>query len=222
MNRSDELSAGSLWFWATAIAAALGVAINALAAYGNEAGHFSPGMARFFNTLAFFTILANTLVAVFNFQLARGNNASELRFRILRTTALIAITITGIVYHTLLRDYSDLDGWALVGDLIAHSIVPLMAIAGYFAFGPRQTIQSRTVWLALIFPVVWSIFTLMRGEIVSWYPYPFMDVDKHGYRRVFVNMAGIAIAFWLVGSAYRLADQCLADRRTAQSARTAM
>jgi hypothetical protein len=33
-------------------------------------------------------------------------------------------------------------------------------------------------------PVVWLTYTLIRGAIVGWYPYPFIDVGQHGYAKV--------------------------------------
>lgn len=213
MVRRSEASGGNWWFLATVAAVVAAVLVNALVAYGNEEGRFSPGVARFFNTFAYFTILSNILTGLMSLLMARGADLRAGWFRVLRITALIAITITGIVYHTLLRQEWDPEGWALVGDQLAHTVVPLMALAGFVVFGPRGLIDERDVWLGLVFPVIWSVFTMIRGEIVDWYPYPFIDVDEHGYGRVLINMAGIAVVFWLVGTAYRLADGWLAVRR---------
>lgn len=91
----------------------------------------------------------------------------------------------------------------------------MLALFGFVLFGPGGLINSRTVWLALVFPLAWSIFTLFRGEVVDWYPYPFIDVTEHGYGRVLLNMSGIAAAFLLVGFAYRWADDRLTKRRQA-------
>jgi hypothetical protein len=212
VGRSERSGGGYWWFLATTALVVAAVLVNALVAYGNEEGRFSPGIARFFNTFAYFTILSNILTGAMSLLLARGVDARAIWFRVLRITALIAITITGLVYHTLLRQEWDPEGWALVGDQLAHTVVPLMALLGFVLFGPRGLIDIRDVWLGLLFPVVWSIFTMFRGEVVDWYPYPFIDVGDHGYGRVFINMAGIAIVFWSVGTAYRLADDWLATR----------
>ena len=196
------------------IAVILAVIVNALVAYGNEDGFFSPGIARLFNTFSYFTILSNILTGIASYLIVRRTDLERMWFRVLRLTALITITITGIVYHTLLRQEWDPEGWALIGDQLAHTLVPLMALIGFVAFGPRGPIDSRSVWLALTFPAVWAVFTLIRGEIVDWYPYPFIDVEVHGYGRVFLNMAGIAVVYWLVGTAYRLADGWLTERES--------
>jgi hypothetical protein len=58
--------------------------------------------------------------------------------------------------------------------------------------------------LSLLFPVSWLTYTLVRGVIWDWHPYPFVDVSAHGYARVALNsfgvtavLAGVAAAFWL-------------------------
>ena len=35
-----------------------------------------------------------------------------------------------------------------------------------------------------MFPILWAVFTLVRGPLAQpdFYPYPFMDVAEHGYR----------------------------------------
>jgi hypothetical protein len=72
-------------------------------------------------------------------------------------------------------------------NLVVHYIVPFSMIAGWLAFGPRPRINRLTVLLSLLFPVLWMAYTLVRGAIWKWYPYPFLDVPSHGYARVALN-----------------------------------
>ena len=44
-------------------------------------------------------------------------------------------------------------------------------------------------------PVAWLAFTLVRGPIVEWYPYPFLDVNEHGYPLVLVNVVVVALLY---------------------------
>ncbi|GAA4681632.1 Pr6Pr family membrane protein [Frondihabitans cladoniiphilus] len=39
----------------------------------------------------------------------------------------------------------------------------------------RTPVRWRTLWLVLIYPLVWGWFTLQRGREVRWYPYFFLD-----------------------------------------------
>ena len=60
----------------------------------------------------------------------------------------------------------------------------------------RLGLRVAAVWLA--FPVAWFAYTLVRGAHAGWYPYPFVDVARHGYGHVFLNgavmLAGMALA----------------------------
>jgi hypothetical protein len=47
------------------------------------------------------------------------------------------------------------------------------------------------VLLWLIFPLAWLAFTLIRGAVDNWYPYPFLDPDNGGYRSVAYHVAAI-------------------------------
>jgi hypothetical protein len=70
-------------------------------------------------------------------------------------------------------------------------------------YGPRRLTSRRIVWLAVSFPVAWCLFTLIRGELVGWYPYPFIDVGALGYGKALVNCVWVAVLY--VGVAAGLA-----------------
>lgn len=182
-----------VWFGATAACVAAGVVISAVTAANNAAGHFHPAAARLFNTLAFFTIQSNLLVGVAALLLALRLERSSGWFAVLRLAGLTAITVTGIVFHAVLAQTLDLDSWAAVGNELVHTVVPVMAIVGWLMLGPRGLCSARIAWLSLLFPVLWLAFTLIRGAIVHWYPYPFIDVTQLGYGGAAVNCVWVAL-----------------------------
>ena len=109
-------------------------------------------------------------------------------WRPLRLAALIGITVTGIVYSTVLAAIHQPHGTAeTLVNLAVHYIVPVAVIAGWLAFGPRPRVDRCTVDWSLLFPVLWMAYTLVRGAVWGWYPYPFVDAASHGYLRVAAN-----------------------------------
>ena len=116
-------------------------------------------------------------------------------FRVARLTGIVAITITFVVFHAVLKKLFDLESWALVADNILHTIVPTLAVVGWLMYGPRRLTSRRTMWLSVAFPVAWCVFTLVRGEIVGFYPYPFIDAADLGYAKVAVNCLWIAVLY---------------------------
>jgi hypothetical protein len=186
------------WFALTAVAAAVGVALSVAVAIGNEAGFFDDLTERAFNVFAFFTIESNLVVGVTSALLALRPARDSLPFRVARLTAVAAIAITFVVFHTVLRGLEELHGLAVVSDAFVHTVVPVLAIAGWLAFGPRGLASLRVAAWSAVFPIAWCAFTLLRGELVGIYPYPFIDVAANGYARVAVSCLIVAVLYLAV------------------------
>ena len=75
----------------------------------------------------------------------------------------------------------------------------------------RDALATRRVlWLSLVFPVAWCIFTLIRGALVGWYPYHFIDVGELGYAKVGVNCLWVAVLYLGVAAGLSTFDGWLA------------
>jgi hypothetical protein len=157
----------------------------------NGAGHFHSGLQRGFNTFAFFTIQSNLIVGFTSLLLAVKVDRSSNVFKVARLTGLVAIALTGVVYHIAIAHLLELDSWDLAGDQLVHTVVPILAVVGWLMFGPRGLTSGRIARLSLIFPIAWFAFTLLRGSIIHWYPYTFIDVVKLGYAKALIN------CFWI-------------------------
>ncbi len=76
---------------------------------------------------------------------------------------------------------------------VLHYIMPLAIILDWLLVNLRDPIQFRRALLWLAFPLVYLLYSLIRGPIVGWYPYPFMDPSLHGYLRVILTSVIIAL-----------------------------
>jgi hypothetical protein len=199
-------------FALTAATVVAGLTIQVCVAASAEQGRFSTGLGRAANVFAYFTIQSNVLVGVACLLLALRLTRGSAAFAWLRMTGLVAIAVTALVYYAVLADFSTLAGWHLAADVIVHGVVPLLALGGWAAFGPRGIASRRTALLALAFPVVWLTFSLIRGELDGFYPYPFVDVDRHGYAVVLLNSLGIGTLVVALGIAAAALDIRLARR----------
>lgn len=147
-------------------------------------------VVRFFS---YFTVLSNLLVAVTATTLALGHQTTQKWWKVVRLNAIVAIAITGLVHWFLLRPLLDLSGGDYVADKLLHVVAPVLAIVGWGFFGPRGRAERSLLWPSLIYPIGWLVYTLVRGAIVDWYPYPFLDVNLHGYPQALVACAGVAL-----------------------------
>jgi hypothetical protein len=181
-----------LWFGVTTGCVVAGVALSVYTAVQGP-GHFATGVQRGFNTFAFFTIQSNLIVGGTTLLLALNPERSSMAFRVFRLIGLVAITVTGVVYHVALAGVLDLDGVHQLGNQLVHTVVPVLAVVGWLMFGPRRLTSSGIARLSLLFPFLWLAFTLIRGSVIHWYPYPFIDVTRIGYAKALLNCVWVSL-----------------------------
>ena len=214
---------GRVAFGATAILAAFGMVLNlvltALGTYPSTEtvptllGFNEPGLAglpgRVFDFLSYFTVLSNILVAVVMAMLWRDPQRNGVVFRVLRMDALLMITVTGLIYWGVLAGEVKLQGLEYVTNTIEHTLVPIAAIAVFLVFGPRGKFRVSTIFAALILPISWALVTLVRGAVITAYPYGFIDVARYGYGSVLINIAGVAVFGVIIGFTFLGIDRLL-------------
>ena len=188
-------SKARLWFGLTALAALAGIVIQLFVTANLKTGFFKTPTARTLNVFVFFTIQSNLIAGGTSLLLAMNPKRSSLAFNTWRLTGVVAITITGLVYHTVLARLFDLESWALVADNLIHTVVPALTVLGWLIFGPRGLTSRRVARLSVVFPVAWLAFTLIRGAFVHFYPYPFVDVAALGYVPVLINCVWVAALY---------------------------
>jgi hypothetical protein len=143
------------------------------------------------NFFSFFTILSNvgagvTLVIGALLFFARGARESVeprwyARLLICVTTYML---VTGIVYNTLLRHIplpqGETLGWS---NEILHVWMPLFLLVDLLVAPRRRALEFSAVWIVVVFPIVWVVYTLVRAPLVinprtgdaGWWPYPFLN-----------------------------------------------
>ena len=155
-----------------------------------ERGFFKP-----FSFFSYFTIQSNifAFIVLIMGALAVANNERSSRFNLLRGAATLYMVITGIVFAVLL---AGVEGSILTAapwdNIVLHYIMPVVLLMDWLVDKPSKaiTFKSSAVWL--LYPVTYVIYSLIRGRIVNWYPYPFLDPKNNGY--IGVLLTGLAIA----------------------------
>ncbi|MFD5244834.1 Pr6Pr family membrane protein [Amycolatopsis sp. NPDC058340] len=183
------------WSGLTALVVIAGLAAQIPVSAGTTGGTFHTPAGRVANLLAFFTIDSNILVGVGGLLLALGAAGRSTWFGVLRLTGLVGITVTGVVFQVALADLYELHGWAVFADTMLHKVSPLMCVAGWLLFGPRGQLSWRVLWWSLLYPLAWLAVTLVRGALIGFYPYPFVDPGINGYGGVAFNCVLIGVLF---------------------------
>ncbi len=198
------------WFLLTAVVVVVAIAVQLPDSAAETGGFFDVPVYRALNVFAFFTIQSNLLVALSALLTALQPDVDTLLRRVLRLTALVAITVTGVVYHLVLAGLVDLSPAGAFANLLVHTVVPLLAVVGWLAFGPRGRTSWRVVGLSVVFPVLWLVVTLVRGGLVGgFWPYPFVDVDELGLGQVLLNCGVVAVLFVLLAAGAHGLDRLL-------------
>lgn len=185
--------------------------------YGDTPDGFAGVLSRLTDTLSYFTIWSNVVVALSATWLLQRPLRDTVALRVLRLDAVLMITVTAIVYQVLIAPSVDVAGWSLLTDPILHVVTPLVTVVVWAVWGPRGWISARLVPLALIVPLAWIEWMMLRGAVVDAYPYGFANVGELGYPAVAVTLAAILVFGLLVAAAFWGVDVLL--RRRARTPR---
>lgn len=145
------------------------------------------------NFFSFFTYESNIFAAVI-FLLggkAALDGTAARTFAAWRGAATVYMAITGAVYMLLLRSDPVTIPWA---NDVLHYIFPVVVIADWFIVIPHIRIPYKKGLLWTIYPLIYLVYTLLRGAITHWYPYTFINPIVHGYAGVVRTSAAILIA----------------------------
>ena len=167
-----------------------------------------PDRAFFFvNFFSYFTILSNALSAIVLLVgaviLFRGR-VEPVWFSVAHGSVTTYMATTFVVYNLLLRNIS-LDQATTVpwSNEILHVWAPLCVVLDWVFAPGRRRITWRQFWVIPAVPLVWAVYTLIRGPIAGWYPYPFLNPANGGYGAVTVYVLAIAAFIGGMGVAVR-------------------
>jgi len=189
------VNAPRAWHAVTALAAGTGVLMEVVVALLDGPGPAGSMLERLVRLFSYFTVLSNVLVCVVAVLLVIAPARDGRLFRIARLDALLCIAVTGIVYNTVLTGLVELSAAGAVSNFLLHVLTPVLVVVGWLLFGPRPRIDRRTIWWSAVPPLAWIAYTFVRGAIVDWYPYPFLDVGANGYVASLVSTALVAVVF---------------------------
>jgi len=146
------------------------------------------------NFFSFFTIESNIVAAAVLLYgalviMRKGGRGYDM----LRGAAVLYMAVTGIVFAVLL---SGLDANVLTAvpwdNTVLHYIMPLAMFGDWLLDPPKTRVPFKKALVWLVYPMAYLIYTLVRGRIVGWYPYPFLNAREHGYASIVLVSAGIA------------------------------
>ena len=149
---------------------------------------------------SYFTVLTNVLVAsaltapaLFPDSRIGRWTASEG----VRAAVAMYIAVVGLIYHTLLDATWNPQGLLVYVNQVLHTVMPIAFVLDWLLFVPKGRLRwiDPVKWLA--YPLLYGLWTVIHGQLTSWYPYWFIDIGELGWERAGVNFAAL-LAFFLV------------------------
>jgi hypothetical protein len=195
--------------------------VLALAAIGKQFSVQAQMGFSIVNFFSYFTNLSNIFAAIVliwgAFQLMTHRQPSP-STDLLRGMAVVNMAIVGIVFSALLRDVDM--GYLLPWvNTVLHYIMPIVVVLEWLFQPPTTKLGVKHLLWCQVFPLLYLVYTLTRGAIVGWYPYPFLTpANVGGYSGVAAYAVGIIIVFVLAaGLLFTLGNRLNKKVRVASS-----
>lgn len=152
---------------------------------------FDPG-----EYFSYFTIqsgLINIVVFAVGGVMALRRPRDTVLFTAVRASTLSYAVVTAGVYNLLLRNvpYEGFLGLQWPNEVL-HVWIPIVIVLDWFVTPGRPAVPWSALRIALVFPVAWLVYTLVRGALTGIYPYPFIDPATAGWGSVIAYILGLS------------------------------
>ena len=157
---------------------------------------------------SYFTIQSAMIISVVLFVggwMALTRELDTVLYTTVRLSILSYAVVMAGVYNGLLRGIPD-EGYVVVAwpGEIMHVWIPLFVLLDWLFSPGRPALRWTALRIVIIYPLAWVGFTLVRGAVSGWFPYPFLEFST-GFVSVAAYVVGIAafiIAIGALGIAY--------------------
>jgi hypothetical protein len=158
-----------------------------------------------FEYFAYFSIVtaifAGALLLVVGVRALRNLEEGK-RLEIAKLSLTVAMVVVGVVYHALLsgvaNDVRDGDYvWPVFPNEFIHTYAPILIVLEYLISQKAFNIRLRAALWVAVFPLVWLVFSVIRGSITNWWPYWFINPNGEAGFIGMLSYIGAITAFFL-------------------------
>lgn len=148
--------------------------------------HLAIGLSR--NDLAvvqffsLFAVLSNTLAVVMLLLAAtRPGALTSDRFSVFRGGVTVYMTVTALLYAAALAP-TPIDIWSTEPWVTwsLYVVGPLLVALDWLVHRSSEGLTRSSILVWLAFPAAYLGYSLVRGAVTGWYPYPFLDPSETG------------------------------------------
>lgn len=119
-----------------------------------------------------------------------------------RGASVMSMVTTGIVYATLLgglfNPFASDQTWT---NGVLHQLMPIVMVVDLVLQPPINRLAFRDSLVWTIYPLLFLAYSLMRGPVVDWYPYDFINpAEVGGYGGVAMYSVAILAGFLVIAA----------------------
>ncbi len=159
---------------------------------------------------SYFTILTNFIATLFFTYHALRPKIPDIKLfdKAGTLTALASfLCIVGLVFHFVLAP--EFEGLQLIASEINHTLIPVMTVVFWFLYEDKLRVSNSLLFKWLAYPLVYITLVILRGVMVDYYPYFFIDVSDLGPARVALNSVILLIIMILFMLLFKLIGRFL-------------
>ena len=166
------------------------------------------------NFFSFFTVISNILASSYLIYFGITNNYS-VSSQVFRGAVTLYMLMTGVIFALLLSGLENVRLTAVTWDnTVLNYIMPIVVVLDWLLSPPRKALKRSVILLWITLPVIYIVYTLMRGVFVNWYPYPFLNPSNSSLTQVIITC--IVIAVCVVIAAFLLRIVTLKNAKTSR------
>jgi hypothetical protein len=159
---------------------------------------------------SFFTILTNLmLVLIYASELWPRQWLNWFRRPATRGMMVAAIILVMGFYHFVLAATWAPEGLARLADIALHYVTPVFYVVWWVLFARHGTLKWTDIPNMLLPPTIYLIYVMIRGAIVTEYPYPILEAHRLGYGAVTINVFGVLVGLTILCAITIAVDRAL-------------
>jgi hypothetical protein len=165
----------------------------------------SSALAAAAETFRYFTVQSNVLVLIWLLVAIlywdRGREHPILR-PVVKGAFTVYISVTFLVFVTLLRSLVDPQGIDFYINAITHYVMPIAFIVDWILYERMRAYQWRYALVWLVYPLAYLIFAQLYGSVTGDYLYPFLNLPALGLNGLAVWATILTLVFVVLGVFY--------------------
>lgn len=170
---------------------------------------------------SYFTNLSNLIIIIMAAALlfGRGRLYNWFKSPVVQSACCLYIAFVGLGFWFILGGPGTVPTFLdWIPQLTAHTLSPILGVVFWVRCVPRGELNGRHPFWWLLYPIGYLVYWLIRGPLVGYYPYFFIDVNALGYSGVALWSGALIVMFLLLGTLMWRIDRWQVSRNEALSA----